>query len=625
MSTKTRSAGGCWTCRVRRKKCDEARPLCNGCAALEIDCLYSDDKPEWMDGAEKQKQRAEWLKREVKRKAADRRERRYLHAIEVRLESLDPSLADESDSAATRDSGGITPPLVDSVPASSYGGPRDSTPRSESIGLQTDTSGTSVSVPYPNEPTAGLDPHGLDLEGLVAQDRDAHLTMMYMDYVFPFMFPFYRPSVLDVGRGWLLALLTKNKALFHSALGLAGYFYSVILGCVTGTSPQCQAHSLEALHSQQGLALQWLQHEMHEIVTRGVKGHLAEASRVMASIIQLLTCEVAISKPGNWTLHLGAAAELFDEIMKQHGVSEGCTCFMLVLLQLGSRPFTWTPKNHPWGLNQAILRFFTAQLVFIDTLASTALQQPPRLQHWHHHLLSDVDEETRKKIPESEKEQTTPHINLEEFVGVQNWAALAISEISALDSWKKEMKRTGSLSVTQLVARGQVIQHQISASLQMLSEPDTKQTYSHSVLQYSTDGVPLARAMHGTDLNTRIWAHGALIYLSVVLSGWQPASYEIRNSVAQTIELLTRLPNPDCLRTVVWPLVVSGCLAAPDQEQTFRDMVAAMGPLQLFGTIRDGLAIMEHVWTRRGEIEENPDQWDLAACFNCLGRPALLM
>jgi hypothetical protein len=465
---------------------------------------------------------------------------------------------------------------------------------------------------------------------MLPQDRDAHLTMMYLDYVFPFMFPFYRPSALDVGRGWLLALLTKEKALFHAALGMGGYFYGVILSSQahdSDASHECLARTLEELHNQQGLALRWLQHEMQEIITRGVKGHLAEASRVMASIIQLLTCEVAIAKPDNWVIHLGAATELYDEIMKHHGMGDHGPCFMMVLLQLGTRPFSWTPKTHPWGLDQAIMRFFTAQLLFIDTVASTTLQQPPRLHRHHQFLLCDFDEETKKKMSDAEKEQTTPHINLEEFVGVQNSVILAIGEIAALDAWKQGMKRAGSLSVVQLVSQAAAIEHRLRQCLQtLLPDADVKPTHSglvhgpRPILQYS-----LAPVMHDSTLNTRIWAQGALIYLGVVLSGWQPATSDIRDSVSQAIELLSSLPNPDSLRTVVWPFVVAGCLAAPDQVHIFRQMANAMGSPKPFGTLGDGLSILEYVWAHRSEIDNNPDQWDLAACFNCLGRPALLI
>lgn len=616
MATKTRSLGGCWTCRLRRKKCDEGWPACQGCASLEIDCLYSLDKPEWMDGAGRQKEKADSLKKEVKRKSAHRRERRHLHGLEVRLESLDASLTDESDSTAAKN------PICTTDSSSPSTGAQDCASKSASDGAQTDS---SLSAPSPSlgEPSGGSTLPGLNLGETLSQEGEAYATMFYLDYVFPFLFPFYRAPFVDVGRGWLLILLTKNKALFHSALSLAAYFHGIVRSHTDEAAHQCQTHAVEELHEQQGLALQWLQREMQDIVTRGVKANLADANRVMASIIQLMTSEAAIANPGNWTMHLDAATELFNEIMEHHAATEtGRFCFMLVLLHLGPKPFSWTPKNHPWGSDQATLRFFTAQLLLFDTIASTSLQQPPRLQQWHDSLLVDLDEETKKSMPDLEKEQTMPHINLHEFVGIQNWVIYSIAEIAALDSWKKEMRKNGALSVTQLVTRAAAIQERLCASQR------TSDILPHRpppLPQYFAGGAPSAQPLHGPLLNTQIWGQAAVTYLGVVLSGWQPSSPEIRHSVAQTIEMLRGLPSPDCLRTLVWPFTVTGCLAAPDQEYMFRDMVEAMGLLKVFGTIREGLAIMEHVWKRRAEIDENPDQWDLAACLNCLHQPALLI
>ncbi|KAL2259691.1 hypothetical protein VTK26DRAFT_6529 [Humicola hyalothermophila] len=624
MTSKMRSFGGCWTCRLRRKKCDETRPTCLGCAALEIECLYSDEKPQWMDGAEKQKKKAEWLKKEVKCRAAHRRERRHLHGLEVRLESLNASFSDDSDSIAPKkDLINTTVPSV--AESSSPATPAHSTPSSSSEGSRTDSS-----QPAPIGTSDGTTAPGLNLQATLSQEQEAQTTMMYLDYVFPFVFPFYRPAFPDFGRGWLLALLTKNKALFHSALSLAGYFGGVIIGRDKDPSPQCKSHSSEALHTQHVLALEWLQREMQDIITRGVKDNLVEANRVMASIIQLMTAEVVISKPGNWVIHLGAATELFHEIMKHHAIDEaGRRCFILVLLRLGHKPSTWTPKKNPWGSDQSVLRFFTAQLLFFDTLASTSLARSPRLQDWHSTLLTKFDD-TAGSLPATQKEHTTPHIDLEQFVGVQNWVIMAIGEIAALDSWKKEMKRNKSLSVTQLVSRATAIEQNLRSSLQAPQEPGEARGQSsadgpQTLLDYFSGSFASSRTMHSSVLNTQIWAQAALTYLLVVLSGWQPSSSEIRDSVAQTIDLLLSLPSRSCLRTLVWPFVVTGCLAAPDQEQIFRDMVTAMGPLDMFGTIREGLAILENVWSRRAEIEENPDLCDVAACLNCLGQPALLI
>jgi Fungal Zn(2)-Cys(6) binuclear cluster domain len=36
-----RSKSGCWTCRARKVKCDERRPVCMGCNRLDLNCDYS--------------------------------------------------------------------------------------------------------------------------------------------------------------------------------------------------------------------------------------------------------------------------------------------------------------------------------------------------------------------------------------------------------------------------------------------------------------------------------------------------------------------------------------------------------------------------------------------------------
>ncbi len=211
---------------------------------------------------------------------------------------------------------------------------------------------------------------------------------------------------------------------------------------------------------------------------------------------------------------------------------------------------------------------------------------------------------------------------------MENWVIVSIGEIAALDSWKNEMKRAGCLSVSELVARASAIEQRLRTSLDALEEASIKQAGSASkggdLLRHFA-GTVSPQMMHGTTLNTRIWAQAAITYLGVVMSGWQPSIPEIRNSVALTIELLLSLPGPDCLRALVWPLTVTGCLADLSQEQTFRDMVAGIGSLKVFGTIREGFAIMERIWVCRAEIDKNPDQWDMAACLNCLYQPALLI
>lgn len=48
-ATLPRSKNGCWTCRCRRKKCDEAKPSCRTCINLGVPCAgYSSERPDFM-------------------------------------------------------------------------------------------------------------------------------------------------------------------------------------------------------------------------------------------------------------------------------------------------------------------------------------------------------------------------------------------------------------------------------------------------------------------------------------------------------------------------------------------------------------------------------------------------
>ncbi|KAK5651511.1 hypothetical protein OQA88_11965 [Cercophora sp. LCS_1] len=629
MASKSRSSDGCWTCRLRRKKCDEVRPVCGACGSLEIDCLYGDQKPEWMDGGDKQKEKAEWFKLEIKRKGGQRRERKYLQSLEQSLGSLDVVDHHDDSDPGSSSNPQFTPPESSASPESSATRPNGGARSEPSVPPEDHSPHSLLSVLTSSSSSSSSSDNPMDIN-----ERELNMITLYLDYVFPFLFPFYRPRLLDSGRGWLLVLFSRNKALLHTALSLASYFFNVVMNHTNdpacGASP-CQTHNWDELQRQQNIALTELQTEMQRIVARGVRGYLAETNRVMASIIQLLTFEIAVANTGNWTMHLDAAAELFTLIMTTSADpnNNGQICFTSLLIQLGTRPFCYTPKSHPWSAEQASLRFSTAFLLCFDALAATSLETVPRLQQYHAHLLAEPDHQTRQLLPDSEKEYVLPHINLREFTGIHNWVFIAVGEIASLDAWKKEQKRNGSFSVAQLLARATAIECNLRVNMATLDMmPDTEPTGPQLPLLEALShmgGLSSPRIAEVTTTTTKIWAQAVLTYLHVVVSGWQPASQEIRSSVAATITMLLGLASPGCLRPLVWPMTITGCMAAPEEEQTFRDLVASMGPLTTLGAMAKALAIMEHVWAHRAEIEANYDKWDYASCFKSLGTVSLLV
>ena len=57
-----RSKTGCWTCRLRRKKCNEGGPPCENCESRGVFCHGYGPKPPWKDRGEKEKQQASILR-----------------------------------------------------------------------------------------------------------------------------------------------------------------------------------------------------------------------------------------------------------------------------------------------------------------------------------------------------------------------------------------------------------------------------------------------------------------------------------------------------------------------------------------------------------------------------------
>jgi len=57
----------------------------------------------------------------------------------------------------------------------------------------------------------------------VLGEKEAGLLMHYVDYVFPLQFPFYKHSVIEGGRGWLLSILLELEPLYHAALSVSAY------------------------------------------------------------------------------------------------------------------------------------------------------------------------------------------------------------------------------------------------------------------------------------------------------------------------------------------------------------------------------------------------------------------
>lgn len=448
---------------------------------------------------------------------------------------------------------------------------------------------------------------------------DTVLLTFYLEQLFPFLFPFYRPSLLEGGRAWVLEMMISSPVVRQAALCQSSYFFS--LARETGEGGLVW----EALLQQTGEVFEILRESLQVIQSSGITEHIHGAVRIMSSSLQVQRFEASVLSFSNCWVHLNASRTLFKQMLDASSAaqpSEPSARFKTVMERLG--PPTWIePIQLPvLSAEQAAFRFSSALLILDDIIASTVLQEEPTLYEYHHSLLCG-----------NPMLETPASIDLESVVGCQNWALLQIGQIAALDAWKQRCKNAGNLNVMDLVSRATSIKDSLETHLELLgTDPvPVSAAGATSLLDMlaadygSSHADANANAPTGqTLLVTRVWAHAALAYLSVVVSGWQPASVEVRHHVGRVVELLAcEMSPPALLRTMVWPFCVAGCLAQPAQEEHLRGMVEALQPPSVFGTLRKALEIMEGVWRSR-DAGDNANR-DLAMCFRSQGGLVLLV
>ncbi|TLS28725.1 hypothetical protein PpBr36_00639 [Pyricularia pennisetigena] len=533
-SKPNRTSDGCWTCRLRKKKCDLGQPTCVSCASLEIECMYSDAKPQWMDGGELQRGRAEQVKAEVKRRATLRREKRHVVGDMDGETMIDLEMADGLDGVhlsarAARLNGDVgsarafaTSERSGAIDGDSFDAATDTPPSSSwTTEHSPDSSATGVS------PASSRDHHHHHHDGPAAEvgtvlpnSRELMQVMAYLDYVFPFLYPFYRPPIFSGGRGWLLTLLMSNKALLHASLTLVSFFLAVWFhqdghsdghsdgrtgdgkndggGSSSGAPADpggrgrhvrtCQAAAWTEMQTQQELSMRSLMKDIADINEHGVKGRLREGSRTLASIIQILCFEVAVGNAtGSWSLHLDGAIVLLDQMLQLNarslrgpaGDTMVCWRSLMVALDLEDggegRMSSWLLSS-----DQAALQFFSAAAIYFDIVSSTALEQAPRLAGYHPSLLATPSEHLAAASPLVPAElvmehagpralaEDLPPVDLGVVSGAANWVLVCVGKTAGLDAWKKAERRHARLDVIELVTRAGVIERKLRRGLEKM-------------------------------------------------------------------------------------------------------------------------------------------------------------
>lgn len=279
MPGNVRSTKGCWTCRLRRKKCDEGKPLCLTCKNLAVTCYRYGPKPEWMDGKRREKDMAETIRRAVKETTAEKKR----IAMKRRQSPPPPPPQQQQQQSNGSTTNAMDKDLI-------YLGPPATT---VPYPIQTDRSGGwEGHVMNRVHPLIVADPPPSDFS-VAPEGINTELLMHYLDHVFPLQFPLYKPPVVAGGRGWLLSILTTAKPLYYATISLATYHRRSIL-CREGTSKD-YGLDLESLERQYSRALSELRQYLKNIGDKNEARTQVQNINVLSCLAMLISLEVCIS------------------------------------------------------------------------------------------------------------------------------------------------------------------------------------------------------------------------------------------------------------------------------------------------------------------------------------------
>jgi len=397
------------------------------------------------------------------------------------------------------------------------------------------------------------------------------------------LFPFYDPPFTDGGKGWILELSMSSPIVRQAIIHQSSRFASVMQHCDKG--------DYGPVPTQVGGAFEKLKQALQVILGSDIGQHLRGATRIMMAIMQIRRAGIITVSHADCREYLIHALDILTQLLecfrdaKEHGYASAFDAILHALgppLQLLPTTSTTVPSAE-----QSAFRFSSALVIFDDIIASTITGKKPALRDYHNALLDDID----------------PPLNLQPIVGCPSWVLFQIGGVAVLDAWKQQCKQEGDLDVMELVRRASVIQSALECRLlqrEMNPPPLAHENDNHLPRICAGTSSKSTVAIWQKHLCTSIWTHAGLLYLCIVVSGWQPTSRQIRHLVLQITELLTKSPLPPALLlSMTWPLCVADCLAEPLQQDSLRHLLAAVQPIGICGTIRSALNIMETMWRSR--------------------------
>ncbi|CAO2648948.1 Nn.00g098970.m01.CDS01 [Neocucurbitaria sp. VM-36] len=595
-----RSRTGCFTCRLRRKKCDEGKPACRACKHLGLKCEYK--RPMWWSNNEQRRNQKEMIKNIIKRTKLNEKTAQGVamgtntppslcHSMQTadtfsdgisctRAPSVDSqnSLDYNFNSASTPDfyNSSMPPPMF--APSFSHPGhfaPYEIDIKTESqmfindIPTRRDSTISTFSH-YQTPPAVG---HIYPTDNWIQQDyfesrresfTEEPLDFPIFDYTAHGVFsPSHQPTIqVDECDQHLLSHFLENvmpsvyPVLETNQPGAARA--DVIIPALESNKAYLHCcMSVSALHMKttQGLQGEQIDQDIYrnryatvQQLTQSLFGDSEHAQTLEATLGMIFfPCSVGRFDDGlvdiPWHQHFQAVQSLVHklELPAQMVALNG---------QAHSQP--------PFNMTLAS---------WIDILGATMLGRTP----------SFADTYREKLIADASS-------GLAELMGCEDRIMYLISEIACLEALKNE-----NMDIVQLCAHIKLLGEQIS-----LTEPPQGSLNS----AYTSTGEILPRQLRRN--MTAVYRLAARIYLCSLVPDFDRTSHSFVNLVSALCKAMDYIPaGPDGFdRSLVWPLLVAGSISLPDSgfRTMFAERSAALGDAANFGSFGRVKELLNQVW-----------------------------
>ncbi|KAI9148936.1 ustiloxin B cluster transcription factor ustR [Paramyrothecium foliicola] len=609
MATETRSHSGCWSCRLRKKKCDERRPICTECMCVGLECHGFGEKPAWMDRGVRQKAQAAKMKQKVAQATKSRRMTQIRDQHETLIKRLQTPPATSTQPTASTTPSGPTP---DTTTANAPAGATiinasGISPRSqETLPLEQAFDDTFQPQPTKNH----FSPYQLDegleihIDALPIIDpilTEFPTTFDEMDFLSDHTFDFTGLNSPPTEEARVVANAANLPTPDSLRAGLSICNAQLEIEC-----PSDQTLSALQIKSVEDAIL--LAHYMEKVFHWQFRFCATPASSfnqgyliwLMSKSRALYLASLALSSSYR-SLHIGVdglpPTMLYEDHMEKYDAAAeelqrnlralkpmdevstlACIVAFIYSSFLHAGKVNWdshlragTSLLAPWIAQESTeviqelqktpenssREFFAASILRFDILSAITKGSTPVLSQSYQTILKS----------------TNSPILLETVCGCQNWVFDILIDVYGLRDWKKGNRSAGLLSLWELTSKANTIKTELerrtTCNLMLMNK------IKQEMELRKDDNTSSKHQQYDICVVTHNFASAVSVLLEVIVSGAHPQLPEIKYKVARALESFAYIDHPELFEVLGWPLFVVGCVVDQDQHEFFRRLLSS--------------------------------------------------